>query len=122
MAGGETPEGTQGRAEGRGALQERERGEAPVETGDPQGGALATWKPIWQLRCVREERPGIARNGESFSPSLYGLQVHCDAHVRTRMPQISLSSVLRYTEMLEMCGPKAESSSLSTQRGLGTVA
>ena len=93
-----------------------------MATGNPQGGALVTWKPTWQLGCAYEERSGTVRNGESFSPSLYGRQVHCDAHVRTRKSQMRLSSVLRCTEMLEACSPKAESSSLSTQRGPGTIA
>lgn len=63
VAGGERPEGTQGKAEGGEALQERECGEATVETGDPQGGALATWKPTWQLRSAREglELSGMER-------------------------------------------------------------
>lgn len=35
--------------------------------------------------------------------------------MRTRKPQMRLSLVLRCTEMLEMCSPKAESSSLNTR-------
>lgn len=30
-------------------------GAVTMETGDPQSQALATWRPVWLLRCAQEE-------------------------------------------------------------------